>query len=80
MKLRLVKTVCRVLVIAIVLLVIWMGLTKSFAWAFAAIGLVAVYGVVVGLLWRCPRCGCHLGPLGVRFCPHCGCDLDRTQA
>ena len=76
MKLYRVKVICNILTVLEVLLIIWMGLTKSAVCGYIAIGLLAVFGVITVAFWRCPHCGKSPGHLTAKFCPHCGGDLE----
>ena len=76
MKLKNVRVICNIMAVLAVLLIVWMGLTKSTVCGYLAIGLLAVYLVFTLAFWRCPHCGKTLGHLTAKFCPHCGGDLE----
>ena len=53
------------------------GLWRMIAW-IAMIVSLALFALLWSRLWRCPKCGKHLGRLGdgQKVCPHCGEPLE----
>lgn len=49
------------------------GLWRIIAW-IAMVFSLAVFAVLWSRLWRCPKCGKHLGRMldDSKVCPHCG--------
>lgn len=66
------KTILWLIPGVFVLLMLALGCTRNVAFGYAAIGMVAVYGVVHQACWRCPACRKSIGPLWMKICPHCG--------
>ena len=69
-----------VIVVTFVLLILanlLHGVLRIVAWV-AMLFSLAVFAVLWSRLWRCPKCGKHLGRLadGEKVCPHCGEPLE----
>ena len=71
------KTVLTVMILITVVLLILAnllhGLARLIAWILM-IASLAMFVLVWAKLWRCPKCGGHLGRMGdgPDRCPHCG--------
>lgn len=72
MELKKAKMICFVILGIFLVLMLTMGVTSNPAFGYAALGVMAIYGVFVMIVWRCPKCGKNLGPLWVKCCPNCG--------
>lgn len=72
MELKKVKTICFLILGVFLVFMLTMGVTSNTVFGYAAIGVIALYGVFIMMFWRCPSCGKNLGPLWVKCCPNCG--------
>ena len=72
MELKKAKIICFGMLGIFLVLMLIMGVTSNPAFGYAALGVMAIYGVFIMIVWRCPKCGKNLGPLWVKCCPNCG--------
>lgn len=72
MKLKKAKMICFGILGIFLVLMLIMGVTSNPVFGYAALGVMAIYGVFIMIVWRCPKCGKNLGPLWVKCCPNCG--------
>lgn len=72
MELKKAKMTCFGILGIFLILMLIMGVTSNPAFGYAALGVMAIYGVFIMIVWRCPKCGKNLGPLWVKCCPNCG--------
>ena len=72
MELKKAKMICFGMLGIFLVLMLIMGVTSNPAFGYAALGVKAIYGVFIMIVWRCPKCGKNLGPLWVKCCPNCG--------
>lgn len=72
MELKKAKMICFGMLGIFLVLMLIMGVTSNPALGYAALGVMAIYGVFIMIVWRCPKCGKNLGPLWVKCCPNCG--------
>ena len=72
MELKKAKMICFGMLGIFLVLRLIMGVTSNPAFGYAALGVMAIYGVFILIVWRCPKCGKNLGPLWVKCCPNCG--------
>ncbi len=80
MRLKTVKTICYTLLAVFCILMLFLLLTQTPAFGYAAIGIAALIGVFMAAFWRCPHCGKNLGQLGIsskaKYCRYCGKEID----
>lgn len=74
MDLEKVKILCRILLGTCIVFFLALAFTFKPVWGYFAIAAMGIYGVLIVMFWRCPKCGENLGPLplGVKCCPNCG--------
>lgn len=72
MELKKAKMICFGMLGIFLVLMLIMGVTSNPAFGYTALGVMAIYGVFIMIVWRCPKCGKNLGPLWVKCCPNCG--------
>ena len=72
MELKKAKMICFGILGIFLVLMLIMGVTSNPAFGYAALGVMAIYGVFIMIVWRCPKGGKNLGPLWVKCCPNCG--------
>ena len=72
MEFKKAKMICFGILGIFLVLMLIMGVTSNPAFGYAALGVMAIYGVFIMIVWRCPKCGKNLGPLWVKCCPNCG--------
>jgi len=75
MKLSLVRTILRLLIVLFFLLILGFVFTNSKIWISLSIAVIILYGVVATRFWRCPECKQTLGRITGRKCPACGEEL-----
>ncbi len=77
-KRKQILTVMIVITFALLLLANFLhGLWRTIAWVAMIVSLL-LFALFWSSLWRCPKCGKHLGRLGdgAKVCPHCGEPLE----
>ena len=75
MKMKTIRRLVLLLLGIFSLLMALMILTGSSGFGYAAMAVMAVYGIFILMFWCCPSCREHIGPLWEKTCPYCGRSL-----
>lgn len=49
--------------------------TGNTVFGYISLAVMALYGIIAVIFWRCPHCRKQLGPLWITCCPKCGSKL-----
>ncbi|MBE6913548.1 MAG: hypothetical protein E7472_01240 [Ruminococcaceae bacterium] len=72
MNLKTTKIICFIFLGVFLVVMLAMGITMNTMFGYAAIAVMAIYGIFNYGFWRCPSCKKNIGPLWVKHCPNCG--------